>query len=84
MAIIHIYEVEHSGDELEALYELEDIGCKNIRVIDRDYEGGEQITVVADPPEGKNLMAFIIERDLCMDVVEQCPHGAKPGPCYLC
>ncbi len=67
MTIIRIYEVEHQGDELEALYELQDMGCKNARVIDRDYDG-EYITVVADPPEGKNLMAIIIERDLCMEL----------------
>lgn len=68
MTIIRVYEVEHPGDEFEALYELKDMGCTRTSVIDRDYYDGEYIVVSADVPDSLNLMALIIERDLCMDV----------------
>jgi len=67
MTIIRIYEVEHPGDEFEALYELQDMGCTKARVIDRDYDG-EYVVVSAEVPDGLNLMALIIERDLCMEI----------------
>lgn len=51
MRTFRIYEVEHQGDEDGATSALYRAGCRNIRVLERDYEGEESILVSADIPE---------------------------------
>lgn len=51
-ARFRVYEVEHQGDEAEALHDLRKAGCDNIEVLSRDFEGEESIAVAVDLPEG--------------------------------
>lgn len=60
-----IYEIEHQGDECEALSELSRIGCLDIEVISRDYircECEESIAVQCVVPPHVKLE----EADLCL------------------
>lgn len=52
MARFRVYEIEHGGDESAALELLAKAGCKNIKVLGRDYEGAEAIGVECELPAG--------------------------------
>jgi hypothetical protein len=57
-----VYEVEHQGDEQEAISELLRVGCVSVKVIERDYNGEESIAVECVVPEGVKLS----EAEVCL------------------
>lgn len=50
MARFAVYEIEHGGDESAALEALAKGGCKNLKVVSRDYEGAESMVVECELP----------------------------------
>lgn len=56
---ITIYEIEHEGDEEDALIELQNAGCKAVRVIERAYQdtdgASESMRVELELPEGLSI-----------------------------
>jgi hypothetical protein len=64
-----IYEIEHSGDESHAVSELRRLGCEDVKVIHRDYEGEESIRVTCylpDPTLWEFERRVARESDLCL------------------
>lgn len=66
LARFPVYEIEHGGDEENAIEALGKAGCKDLKVLDRDYEGGESIVVSCVLPAGVTKKTEL-ER-LCPDV----------------
>jgi transcriptional/translational regulatory protein YebC/TACO1 len=63
MRTFMIHEIEHSGDEEDALEALAEGGCTDIEVLERDYEGEESIVVRATlPADLAKLKAVLAER----------------------
>lgn len=67
MARFAVYEVENGGDEASALEALAAGGCKNLKVVSRDYENAEAIVVECDLPAGLKEKADLVARfpELC-------------------
>jgi len=60
-----LYEIEHHGDESNAISELHRVGFENVRVLDRDHENEESISVEAIVPEGMSFSAMLAEAEVC-------------------
>jgi hypothetical protein len=52
MARFAVYEIEHGGDEEASVADLVKAGCRNVRVVSRDYEGAEAMVVECELPAG--------------------------------
>jgi hypothetical protein len=61
----NIHEIEHQGDEDNALSELVKAGCEGIDVVARDYDD-EVIRVDATLPEGWTLQTLEKMTQLCL------------------
>ena len=55
MSRFAVYEIEHGADEAAALEALAAGGCKNLKVIRRDYENCEGIVVECEIPAEWNV-----------------------------
>lgn len=61
-----LYEIEHQGDESQAVSDLQRAGCTDVRVIARDYDGEESIAVEAVIPEGMTMTQLADAAEVCL------------------
>ena len=69
MARFRIHEIEHQGDESDAISALLGAGCVSVKVLSRDYqecECEESIAVECDLPEGMTLRQLEEKAELCL------------------
>jgi len=56
---LSVYEIEHEGDEDDAITELKAAGCRGLRVIERAYQttdgSDESMRVELELPEGMTI-----------------------------
>jgi hypothetical protein len=62
----NIYEIEHSGDEDDAISQLRAAGATDIKVVGRDHEGEESMRVQCVLPDGVTWSQFSERTELCL------------------
>jgi hypothetical protein len=65
----YIHEIEHQGDEDDAIRGLSRAGCTKIKVLRRDYqecECEESIAVECELPEGMTLRQLERKAEVCL------------------